>query len=63
MPRISINHVVAVLGAVLSLCSYMVLKTIDAPEKICFGGGILAALIVAIFWSCTLLATDDDEDE
>ncbi|HEY9677380.1 MAG TPA: hypothetical protein V6C76_05200 [Drouetiella sp.] len=62
MPRISISHVVAVLGAVLALSSYMVLKQYGAPDKICVGGGILSALVVAIFWSCVLLGAEDEDD-
>ena len=62
MRSIGINQVVAVLGAVLALSSYMVLKQIGVPDKICIGGGILSALVVAIFWSCVLLGTSDDED-
>jgi hypothetical protein len=41
----------------------MVLKQIGAPDKICIGGGILSALVVAIFWSCVLLGTGDDDDD
>lgn len=62
MPLIQLNHVVAILGAVLALSSYMVLKQYGAPDKICIGGAILSALVVAIFWSCVLLGTGDDED-
>ncbi|MBS2000942.1 MAG: hypothetical protein U0103_01680 [Candidatus Obscuribacterales bacterium] len=62
MPAISINHVVAVLGAVLALSSYMVLKMYGAPDKICVGGGILSALVVAIFWSCVLLGAEDEDE-
>jgi len=63
MPLVGINHIVAVLGAVLALSSYMVLKQYGAPDKICIGGGILSALVVAIFWSCVLLGTSGDEDD
>jgi precorrin-6B methylase 2 len=63
MPLVGINAIVAVLGAVLALSSYMVLKQIGAPDKICVGGGILSALVVAIFWSCVMLGTGEDEDD
>lgn len=59
----SLNHVVALLGLVLSLSSYLMLHRYGVPEKICVGGGILALLVVAIFWSSVLLGTDDDEDD
>ena len=63
MHSTGLNRIVAVLGAVLALSSYMVLKQIGAPDKICIGGGILSALVVAIFWSCVLLGTGDDDDD
>lgn len=54
---------VALLGLVLSLSSYLMLHRYGVPEKICVGGGILALLVVSIFWSSVLLGTDDDEDD
>ena len=59
----SLNHVVAVLGLVLGLSSYLMLHRYGAPEKVCVGAGILAILVVSIFWSSVLLGTDDDEDD
>jgi hypothetical protein len=57
-----INHVVALLGLVLAVCSYMALHKYGTPEKVCVGAAILCILVVAIFWSCVLLGADDDEE-
>lgn len=59
---LTINHVVALLGLVLSMTAYISLKRYGIPDKICVGGAILALLVVAIFWSCVLLGADDDEE-
>ncbi len=59
----TLNHVVALLALVLSIASYLVMRRYHFPDKVCVGGGILCILIVGIFWSCTLLGTEDDEDE
>jgi len=63
MCLISIHHVVALLGLVLAVSSYMALKHYGVPDKICVGAGVLAALVVAIFWSCTMLGTEEDDEE
>jgi len=62
MAQISLNHVVAVLGLVLALSSFIVLKHYGVPDKICVGGGVLSALVVAIFWSCVMLNAEDDDE-
>jgi hypothetical protein len=54
---------VAVLGLVLALSSYVVLKHYGVPDKICVGAGVLAALVVSIFWSCVMLGTEEDDDQ
>lgn len=59
----SVNHVVSLLGLILALASYLMLHRYHVPEKICVGAAILALLVVAIFWSCVLLGTDDDEED
>ena len=53
---------VAVLGLVLSMTSYLFLKRYGIPDKVCVGAAILALLVVAIFWSTVLLGADDDEE-
>jgi hypothetical protein len=58
----SINRIVAVLGLVLALGSFIVLKHYGLPDKICVGAGVLSALVVAIFWSCVMLGTEDDDE-
>lgn len=63
LPRLRVNHMVAVLGLCLALSSYLVLHRYGFPEKICIGAGFLSILVVAIFWSCVLLGADDDEDD
>jgi hypothetical protein len=60
--NIGINHLVALLGIVLAVCSYLALKRYGAPDKVCVGGSILCILVVSIFWSCVLLGADDDEE-
>lgn len=60
---LTVNHVVSLLGLVLALSSYLVLKKFGVPDKICVGAGILSLLVVAIFWSCVLLGTSDDDDD
>jgi len=60
--NLGINHVVALLGLVLSICSYLALKRYGAPDKVCVGAAILSILVVAIFWSSVLLGADDEED-
>lgn len=60
---LSINHVVSLLGLVLALSSFIVLKKFGVPDKICIGAGVLSLLVVAIFWSCVLLGTSEDEDD
>ncbi len=60
---LTVNHVVSLLGLVLALSSYLVLKKYGVPDKICVGAAILSLLVVAIFWSCVLLGTSDDEDD
>lgn len=59
---LNLNHVVAILGLVLAISSYLVLHYYGVPEKICVGAGILGALVVAIFWSCVMLGTDDEDE-
>jgi hypothetical protein len=63
MCLISINHVVAMLGLILALGSFMVLKHYGCPDKICVGAGVLSAMVVAIFWSCVMLGTEEDDEE
>ena len=63
MCLISINHIVAVLGLILALSSYIILRHYGVPEKICVGGGVLASLVVAIFWSCVMLGTEEDDEQ
>ncbi|HEY9714154.1 MAG TPA: hypothetical protein V6C72_11840 [Chroococcales cyanobacterium] len=63
MRPFTLNHVIAVLGAVLAISSYCVLKEYGVPDRICIGGGILSALVVSIFWSCVLLGTEEDDEE
>ena len=63
MCLISINHVVALLGLVLAVSTYMIFKRCGVPEKICVGAAVLAALIVAIFWSCVMLGTEEDDED
>jgi hypothetical protein len=63
MVLLSLNHVVAVLGLVLAISSYLILKHYGIPDKICVGAGVLSALVVAIFWSCTMLGTEEDDDQ
>jgi len=58
----TINHMVAVLGLVLSMTSYLFLKRYGIPDNVCVGAAILALLVVAIFWSTVLLGADDDEE-
>ena len=58
----SINRIVAALGLVLALGSFIVLKHYGLPDKICVGAGVLSALVVAIFWSCVMLGTEDDDE-
>ncbi len=60
---LTVNHVVSLLGLVLALSSYLVLKKFGVPDKICVGAGILSLLVVAIFWSCVLLGTSEDDDD
>lgn len=60
--RLSVNHMVAVLGVVLALTVFMLLKRYGLPDKICWGASILSILVVAIFWTSVLLGADDDED-
>ncbi|MBS1989361.1 MAG: hypothetical protein JSS86_05625 [Cyanobacteria bacterium SZAS LIN-2] len=60
--NLGINHLVALLGFILSVCSYLALKRYGAPDKVCVGAAILCILVVSIFWSCVLLGADDDED-
>ena len=62
MCLISINHVVAVLGLILALGSYIVLKHYGVPDKVAFGAGVLSAIVVAIFWSCVMLGTEEDDE-
>ena len=54
---------VAVLGLVLALSSYMLLKHYGVPDKICVGAGVLSALVVSIFWSCVMLGTEEDDEQ
>ncbi len=63
MCLISINHVVALLGLILALGSYIVLKHFGVPDKICVGAGVLSALVVAIFWSSVMLGTEEDDEQ
>jgi asparagine N-glycosylation enzyme membrane subunit Stt3 len=60
--NLGINHLVALLGLVLAICSYLALHRYGTPEKVCIGAAILCILVVAIFWSSVLLGADDDED-
>ncbi len=63
MSRFNLNHIVAILGLILAIGSYIVLKTFGAPDKICVGAGVLSALVTAIFWSCVMLGTEEDDEE
>jgi 4-hydroxybenzoate polyprenyltransferase len=58
----TLNHVVAVLGAVLSLAVYLLMRRYSVPEKLCVGTAILSALVISIFWTSVLLGTQDDDD-
>jgi multisubunit Na+/H+ antiporter MnhF subunit len=58
----SINHVVAVLGAVLSLAVYLVMRRYSVPDRLCLGAAILSALVVSIFWTSVLLGTSEDDE-
>ncbi|MBU6452134.1 MAG: hypothetical protein KGS72_10175 [Cyanobacteria bacterium REEB67] len=60
--NLGINHLVALLGLVLAICSYLALHRYGTPEKVCIGAAILCILVVAIFWSSVLLGADDEED-
>ncbi len=62
MVLLSINHIVALLGLVLALSSYLLMKRIGLPDKIAVGCGILGALVVSIFWTSVSLGTEDDEE-
>ena len=63
MVLINLNHMVATLAVCLALSSYLVLKRYGFPEKIAIGSSILCILLVAIFWTCVLLGTGDDDDD
>ncbi|MGH9551841.1 MAG: hypothetical protein ACRD3W_20820 [Terriglobales bacterium] len=63
MGSLSINHVVALLGVVLAVSTYMIFRHYGAPDKICVGAGVLSALVVAIFWSCVMLGTEEDDED
>jgi asparagine N-glycosylation enzyme membrane subunit Stt3 len=58
----SLNHVVAVLGGVLSIAVYLLMRRYSVPEKLCVGAAILAALVVSIFWTSVMLGTGDDDE-
>lgn len=62
MTLLSLNHVVALLGLVLAVSSYLLMKRFGLPDKLAVGCGILAALVVSIFWTSVMLGTDDDDD-
>lgn len=62
MPRVSLNYLVAFLGLILSISSYVLFKKFGFPDKICWGGAILAIFVVTIFWSGVMLGADDDDE-
>lgn len=62
MLLLSLNHVVAFLGLILALSSYLLMKRLGLPDKLAFGCGILAALVVSIFWTSVMLGTEEDDD-
>ncbi len=63
MRNLTINHLVALLALVLSIASYLMMRRFHFPDKVCVGGAILCILVVAIFWSCVLLGTEEDDEE
>lgn len=62
MPLITLNHVVAMLGFILAASSYLLMRRYGFPERICVGTAILASLATAIFWTGTLIGTEDDDE-
>ena len=63
MTGFNLNHVIALLGFILAIGVYLVMKRYGAPDKVCVGAGILSALVVAIFWSSVTLGAEDEDDE
>lgn len=63
MIRITSHQVVAVLGLVMALSIFTILHRLGVPNRICWGGAILAVLVVATFWSAVNLGAEDEEDE
>lgn len=61
---ITVHQVVALLGFIFSLSTYIALRKFGVSDKISAGGAVLVALLVATFWSLVNLhASEDDEDE
>lgn len=60
--RFSINHVVALLGGVLAIAVYLLMRRFSVPEKLCVGAAILSALVVSIFWTSVMLGTGEDDE-
>ena len=59
---ISNNRLVAFMGLILGMTSYVALHSCHFPEKICVGSIFLSVLVVAVFWSAIMIGTEDDED-
>ncbi len=63
MTGFNLNHVIALLGFILAIAVYIVMKHYNAPDKVCVGAGLLSAFVVAIFWSSVTLGAEDEDDE
>ena len=62
--KITVHQVVAVLGVIFSLSTFIALRKFGVSDKISWGGAILMALLIATFWSLVnVKASEDDEDE
>ena len=62
MVLITLNHIVTVLGLVLSLSVFVLLGKFGVPDRIRWGMAILCILVTAIFWSAVQLGADDEDD-
>lgn len=62
--RITVHQVVAILGFIFFLSTYIALRKFGVSDKISWGGALLVLLFVATFWSLVNLhASEDDEDD
>jgi hypothetical protein len=62
MQKLSLNHIVAVLGILLALAVNLFLRRIGFPDKIAWGASILSLLVVSIYWSLVKLGADDEDE-